>query len=283
MLCSIRYRNEHTNQDVYPRCSNEVITFSIHEKEFNNSDCNLNLTDNILYIKNGKPIDIQCQCKKYRSYTTGIEDARIWNKHYITGVSLYTNNHWTPEMVLCKYNHDTNTISKIVRLSVENNEIKPQKNWLIINELKERITMIHSYKPFKVITADKEDGISKELFVQIYPELHKIDGEIHGGACLYLYNLNKYIVLVRVIKKHKYQHSLWIILNEDYSIEKISKPFIFMGRKEYELKTYNKGFWYETCMCLMPKNNDEIYASLTISDCFNFIITLTFQDIDNCF
>jgi hypothetical protein len=91
------------------------------------------------------------------------------------------------------------------------------------------------------------------------------------------------LVVVRIIKDHNYHYSLWLVLDEEYSIIKISKPFTFMKKKEYELIEYNKGFWYETCMCLMEKNDNEIYASLSISDCYNFIVTLSLEEIYNCF
>lgn len=283
ILCSIRYRNEHTNQDIYPRCSNDILMFTIHESEINKMDKHLFLQDNIITINKYEKINITCSREKYRSYTTGIEDARLWNNNYISGVSLYTNPNWCPEMVICKYDSNNNIITDIIPIGDSKEVKRPQKNWLFLKELNERITMIHSYKPFKVITCNKSDGNSTPLIIKDYKELNNIKGEIHGGSCLYLFKKKEYLVVVRIIKNHNYRYSLWLVLDEEYSIIKISKPFTFMKKKEYELIEYNKGFWYETCMCLMEKNDNEIYASLSISDCYNFIVTLSLEEIYNCF
>jgi len=209
--------------------------------------------------------------KLFTSFTVGLEDCRLINCQTFTAVTLDNNENWIPEVCLCKYDYSNGNIEMIQVLKDE--EYKPQKNWLFLNENISMMYFIHSYNPMKIISIDKHSFEQRTIYFQ---KAFYFDGcEMHGGACIYLEDLKKYLINVRVIENHVYGFSLWILLNEKYKLLGTSQPFTFLSRSDNSSNNY-----YEMCMSLLKKN-DILLCSISVCDKDVYIIEYNLQYILN--
>lgn len=204
----------------------------------------------------------------YESYTTGLEDCRLINKQYLIGGLLDSNDKWNPEMCLVEYDWSNGEIHRMIFL--QNQDNTPQKNWLVLNESPTQLYVLHSYDPLKIISVDKENGHVHTVHYQKVFSLE--DCEMHGGGCVYISNIKKYLLCVRVVNKHIYQYSVWLLMTEKYKIVGTSEPFHFFYRQE------NTARHYEMCMSVIEKN-DMLILSVSLNDSETHILQYKLNDI----
>ena len=159
--------------------------------------------------------------KIHRSYSIGLEDCRLVNEHFMTAVTLDTNDDWLPEMSLCNITHQNGEITKVQPLHFGGDEDEKfaEKNWLVLKYMERNgsIHLIHSYDPLRIVSVDINNGYSSLISMK---RIFHLNGcEIHGGACIYLSHKKQYLVAVRVVQHHKYMFSHWILLNDLYTYE----------------------------------------------------------------
>jgi hypothetical protein len=259
---------------VHPTCSDnylaslrkiEVLSYS----EYPNvkSTTYLLELDERFMIRSSKKL-VEPQRSIFVSYTTGLEDCRLIDNTYFTGVLMDSNDKWLATMCLGKYDSSTGEIKKMICL--ENEDNTHQKNWLVINQTSTHMTILHSYDPLKVISVEKETGKLHTLHYQ--KVFHLEDCEMHGGGCVYLYGHKKYLVNVRVVRAHCYQYSLWLLFNEKYKILGSSDPFRFLPKGE------NSTRHYEMCMSIIDKD-DFILASVSLNDKETHMLKYKIKDI----
>lgn len=211
--------------------------------------------------------DIIPRRKTFDSFTCGVEDCRLINGKMMSAVVLDSNNNWIPEMCLCTYDWESGKITKMMCFTDE--EMIPQKNWLALYENLTMIHFLHSYSPLKVISVDKESGMIR---TEHYQKIFNLEGcEMHGGACVYLQSKKQFLLNVRVVQNHVYQYSLWLLFTQKYKIIGSSEPFTFFERNKDERK-------YEMCMSMVEKE-DQLFASVSLSDQEVFIFTYSLNDI----
>ena len=204
----------------------------------------------------------------YQSYTTGLEDCRLINKQYLIGGLLDSNDDWNPEMCLVQYDWANGDIQRMIPL--QNEEKTPQKNWLVLNESASNVYILHSYDPLKVISVDKETGNVHTIH---YQKVFSLEGcEMHGGGCVYISSIKKFLVCVRVVNTHIYQYSVWLLLTEKYKIVGTSEPFHFLYRPDNSIRHY------EMCMSIIEKN-ERLILSVSLNDTETHILQYRLKDI----
>ena len=263
VVCIARHCMDIESKTRYPSKLNRLVWF-----QFPISD----LSKKQIWIQDSNPLinDSNCQC--HVSFTAGFEDPRIGSSNWMTCVGLDTNDRWQPEMVLCEIDLPENKIKTAHSLYIENTPFTPQKNWLVLHELEEHIHMIHSLQPLTIVSVSKRTGRGNHILIKENKLLNRYD-QVHGGACLYLEDRECYLVTCRIVEKHQYKHSLWILLDKEYSPICVSKPFTFTDHRVHN------GFFYEICMSLIRKNKDEIYVGITLGDQHMYIYTIALSTI----
>ena len=249
----------------YPTHHSDIVMFTLTKEEMNQAN---------VVVVNGEKLTNVSDSQKHLSYTSGLEDPRIWSSEYLTAVGLETNDRWQPEVVLCNLNIEDKTMTQVKSLLIHGDYFIPQKNWLILKENEQTMNMLYSINPFRVVCLDKESGRGTNEIIKTYETIEK-HGSIHCGACMYLEDKSMYLVICRVVFQHQYRYSLWIQLDNHFKVIGVSKPFTF------DVKENHKGIlYYETCMSIVRKNSDEIYASVTYGDKHVYIYTMLWKDIE---
>jgi len=249
----------------YPTHHSDIVMFTVTKEEMNETK---------ITIENGDKLVNVSDSQKHISYTSGLEDPRIWSSTYLTAVGLETNDRWQPEVVLCKFNIEDKTLTQVKSLLIHGDNFIPQKNWLILKEEDQTMDMLYSINPFRIVRLNKDTGRGFHEIIKTYETIEK-HGSIHCGACMYLEDKAIYLVICRVVFQHQYQYSLWIQLDTSYQVIGVSKPFAFDVRENY-----NGILHYETCMSIVRKNSEEIYASVTYGDQHVYIYTMLLKDIE---
>jgi hypothetical protein len=153
-------------------------------------------------------------------------------------------------------------------------EPKPEKNWLVLNanqHTSENILfMLYSYEPFRIMSVNISTGDCQVVHFQ--KVFHLDNCEIHGGASIYLENERKYLVLVRILNEHVYIFSMWILLNEQYKVNGVSKTFTFSSRIQDDVPLC------EMCMSLVEKKG-FLYASVSINNEEIYVYEFYLKDI----
>lgn len=260
-LATIR-QVEQFDHDAYPQTYNRTFLLEL---------------DSLFRVVDGKDMKEvkQSNRKHHRSYSIGCEDCRLINNHFMTAVTLDTNDEWVPEMSLCNIDHHTGEIVKVQPLHFGSldDEKNAEKNWLVLKYLERNgsIHLIHSYDPLRIVSVDITTGHSSLISMK---RIFHLNGcEIHGGACIYISHKKQYLVAVRVVQNHEYMFSHWILLNDLYTFVGISDRFFF--------ENYTKGN-YEMCMSLtMNENERNIYASVSLNDETVYVYDYLLEDILN--
>ncbi len=182
------------------------------------------------------------------SYTTGIEDSRLIDDRSLLCVCCDSNPNWKPEMCYVTFSLDSSTIEKLTQLYIEGKPLKIEKNWLFLKRHSDtQIDMLYWCNPFQIVRADITTGstcIIKEFSVE------GLSLNAHGGASIFLepgavpveYE-NKYLVSIRLFELkpnwpcETYTHSHWILLDEEYELIGISRPYKWDQSKHYEINT----------------------------------------------
>jgi hypothetical protein len=209
---------------------------------------------------------------KYTNYTSGIEDTRLLDNNTFICVSLYTNPNWKTEMVYCELSHEEKTITKMVRMHLEEEPYRNQKNWLFLNKVDNVIHLLYLYNPIQIISVDLLTGKGTIIksYVKENIDINSNEYELHGGASVYLEKMNKYLVTIRKIKDHRFIDNYWLLFDEKYELVGISKPFIF--------EVIDVEINYQMCMSLHIEN-DLLYAAVSINDNFVNIYKFNIDDI----
>lgn len=209
------------------------------------------------------PLQENSQRTIYTSFTSGLEDCRIISSTEMTAVALDTNENWVPEMCLCTISGDF--ITNVKPMCFSESQIMPQKNWLLMSQSHNRLSMIYSFDPLRIISVDKQTGESK---LEHYQKIFNLrDCEIHGGAAIYLEDKKEYLINVQVRHNHSYDSSFWILMNAYYKMVGYSKRFTFQQNSTNEM-----------CMSLVEKNK-SILASVTISNSSVYVYEFLLKDI----
>ena len=252
---------EHFSHDAYPQAYNKTFLLEL---------------DSLFRVVHSTELkEISSSRKVHRSYSIGLEDCRLVNEHFMTAVTLDTNDDWLPEMSLCNINYENGEITKVQPLHFGgDDDVKfAEKNWLVLKYLERNgsIHLIHSYDPLRIVSVDINNGYSSLISMK---RIFHLNGcEIHGGACIYLSHKKQYLVAVRVVQNHSYMFSHWILLNDLYTFVGISGRFYFEPYSEKK---------YEMCMSLtLNETNKKLFASVSINDENVYVYEYMLEDILN--
>ena len=259
-LATIR-QVEHYSHESYPQAYNRTFL--------------LELDSLFRVVEANEMKEVATSRKIHRSYSIGLEDCRLINEHFMTAVTLDTNDDWLPEMSLCNITHQNGEITKVQPLHFGGDEDEKfaEKNWLVLKYMERNgsIHLIHSYDPLRIVSVDINNGYSSLISMK---RIFHLNGcEIHGGACIYLSHKKQYLVAVRVVQHHKYMFSHWILLNDLYTYVGISERFYFEPYTEKK---------YEMCMSLtLNETNKKLFASVSIDDTDVYVYEYMLEDILN--
>lgn len=241
-LATIRQKNKLSDTD-YPTIENKVLLLKL---------------DSSFQVLESDELVESIKRDKYVSFTTGIEDCRLIDGNLMTGVCMDTNPDWVSDMCLCNINIENKTIERITVFTSQEEKRTSQKNWLVLHHTFTTMFMLHSYDPLRVMSVHIESGSSNVIRFQKIFNLENCD--VHGGASIYLEREKLFLVNIRIVQNHKYEYSMWMILNDQYRFCGISKPFLFANRDDE-----NNSDYYEMCMSLVKKR-DVLYASVSFCD-----------------
>jgi len=214
---------------------------------------------------------------RFQNWSRGIEDSRLLDDKSLLCVSVDTNPHWKTEMAYVEFSNEEQIITKIVRLYVdgENGIVKNEKNWLFLNKTDDTMHLLYSYNPFQIISVDLNTG--KGTIIKSYNK-NNINLNSHGGYCIYINEINKYLVIVRNFVKNKNNHdefinSSWLLFDDEYELCGISKPFLF---EPDEVNLHG----YQMCMSLHLEN-EILYSAVTINESIVNIYELNINEVLN--
>ena len=213
-------------------------------------------------------------CPRYTNFTSGIEDARILDDNSFLCVSLDTNPYWKTEMVYSEFSNEEKKITKMLRLYLEGEEFRNQKNWLFFKKVENTMHLLYLYNPIQIISVDLVTGKSTILksYIKENIDINSNECEFHGGSSVYLEKTNKYLVTIRKIVNHKFINNYWLLFDENYELCGISSPFLF--------EVNNVEISYQMCMSLHIEE-DLLYTAVSINDSFVNIYKFNINDIIN--
>jgi hypothetical protein len=237
-------------------------------------DKNFNILSNYLLNENINLLP------RFQNWTTGIEDAKLIDDSSLICVSVDTNPYWKTEVAYVEFSYEEKEIKKIVRFYVdgEDGRIKNEKNWLFLNRNNDEMHLLYSYNPIQIISVDLNTGKGK--IIKSYNK-NNISLNCHGGYCIFINKLNKYLVCVRNYNRNekgqdKFINNYWLLFDKEYELCGLSKPFIFELEKEYNPEDPP----YQMCMKLHIEN-DILYSAVSIDDAFINIYKFNINDIIN--
>jgi hypothetical protein len=237
----------------YPEVLNELILFTLN-KDFQ-------LIDAPKIVE-----DIPGRIK-HKSWTEGLEDARIIEPGLLLAVGCDTNPHWKPEMVAVKYDPIAASLLSLKSLTIQGQPRKIEKNWLPLRRWGNEIHLLHWLHPLRILRLNLDTGLAEVLIE--YPTIANLQGqEIHCGACLHIDQ--GFLISARVKSNYGYSHSLWLLLDSDsYEVKGVSEPFRFES---------DKTDIYEMCMSLCLQNTN-LLACVSINDEWSGIWKFSLEDI----
>ena len=240
--------------------------FDSWENDFRNNQIifmNLDNNYNVCSVKIMKDITNR---PIYRSYTKGPEDSRFIDSSRLISVTLDTNTNWKPQLSILTMDNETKDIIHVLPMRVTDISLNVEKNWLFLKENDTELTFLHSSFPFRIINVNKTTG---EGYTTKFYET-SINIKAHNGSILLLPDGN-YLLTVRVKEQHNYKHSLFCILDSEFNLTKISKPFKFDNSSSYEM-----------CMS-MTIVDENIVCCVGIDDLCTNIYNVNLESvINNC-
>uniref|UniRef100_A0A6C0B1A2 Uncharacterized protein n=1 Tax=viral metagenome TaxID=1070528 RepID=A0A6C0B1A2_9ZZZZ len=210
----------------------------------------------------------------YSSFSKGIEDCRLIDEKSLLCVCLSSNPNWKSEM--CYAEFEENKIKRLQQLYIEEEQYsKNEKNWLFLKKQDDNhIICLYHYNPLKVISVNIHTGKSK-----VIKEYTIKDKKLtsHGGACVYLDKINKYLVTIRNVSYGKFFGNQFLLLNDLFELEGISEVFNFPNCEGL----------YQMCMSLIINKNDKnqevVHAFVGVDNRTCFIYEGLLDDIlTNC-
>lgn len=241
----IRNCYNHEVRGVYPEATNTLYFFKL------NSNFDI-LEYNILEDKSGRVI--------HKSWVTGPEDPRLISPTNALVITCDTNTRWKAEVSIMSFDYHSKIISNLHPIQISGLENNIQKNWLYIRSYDDEYSdYLYSSFPFKIAR------ISNKTFTGNIIKTINTDHNLvsHNGAITKI--SEGYLLTTRIKKNYNYNYSLWIILDEELNIIKISTPFLFKGKLEYDTNGSINISPYEMCMSLHVENNILI-ACVSIDD-----------------
>lgn len=205
---------------------------------------------------------------KHRSWTEGLEDARILEPGLLFAVACDTNPHWKPEMVAVQYDPKEAKLLSIQPLTISGQTKQTEKNWLLLRRWGDEAHVLHWLNPVRVLRLKIDTGLGSVLVE--HPPLKVMEGqEIHCGALLRI--PEGFLVTARVKENMHYKHSLWLLLDADsYALCAVSEPFRFDASSETN---------FEMCMSLLLRDTDELLACVSLSDMWSGVWMFSLQHI----
>jgi len=163
----------------------------------------------------------------------GMEDIRLftWNDevYAVPNTKLYTN---SPQIALIKLDLSNWTYTDRVHLDYDHNPNVCQKNWLPLSGNGDKIRMIQSHEPLRLIDVDQKGTIEVVKSVKNENDL----GTFRGSGGPLPYN-GGYLGIVHEVlfiegKRHYYHRFVWY--NKDMEVIRYTLPFyIFVNGVEY--------------------------------------------------
>lgn len=256
-----RVCKQHEQRGVYPEATNECVLFHL-DSHFNT------LSQQTLTDATGR--------QHHRSWTQGIEDARILSPSIFTAVTCDTNPRWKPEVSLISF--QSPKITTITPLFLNGTQGQPQKNWLFIRKHTEDLhDYLYSSFPFHFVRVNTRTG--EATTIQQYdspPGYSNITS--HNGAITPIDGGDSYLLTVRIKQGYSYHYSLWILLDSSLQIKSISKPFRFIKDKHTnDDGGYSPG-GYEMCMSLHTEG-PELVACVSVDDEASYIQKYNLQEL----
>jgi len=200
---------------------------------------------------------------KYLSWSKGIEDPRLLTPSSFLGVTLDTNNRWKPEISYIQFDSESGSITKVQPLSIENLPLRIEKNWILLEHKDGYAHLLYSMNPIHVLRVDLDSGKGQTLC-----EHPGLSFSTHNGASVPL-PTGGFLITVREKDGSGYKHSFWIKLRSDYTLEAVSKPFVF---------NTDGGKHYEMCMSLHIEGS-ELVACLGMDDVSAYIYRLPLESV----
>jgi hypothetical protein len=255
-------KQTHGERCNYPECHNS--TYILH---LNND---FNIISNYLLNENTELLP------RFVNWSAGLEDARLLDDKSALCVSLDTNPHWKTEMAYFEFSNEEKKITKFVRFHVDGEEgmIKNEKNWLFLNKTDDKMNLLYSYDPIQIISVDLNTGMG--TIIKSYNK-NNIKFNSHGGSCVFINKINKYLVTIRNYTKNekgndKYSNNYWLLFDHEYELCGISQPFVFETIEQFSDTPY------QMCMTLYIEN-DILYSAVSIQDSFVNIYKFNIDEI----
>ncbi len=203
----------------------------------------------------------------HKSWTSGFEDARLLDENSCLVVTCDTNPHWKSDISYLEFNQDLQiTCLRPLEIQGFNRASRMEKNWLVLQRWKttetDEVHILHSCSPLRVLRCDLKTGKGNVIFEKENPH---IPTPFHNGAVLRCEE--GFLVTGRVKDSFRYKHSLWLLLDHEYNVKAVSKPFLFGENENYEM-----------CMSLRQVGN-FVYACVGLSDTFSAVFCTSMDKI----
>lgn len=248
----------------YPECRNLTYILKL--------DNDFNVTSNYLLNENSDLLP------RFMNWSCGLEDARLLDEKSLLCVSVDTNPYWKTEMAYVEFSNEEQKITKFVRFYLDGEEgiIKNEKNWLFLNKNHDNMHLLYSYDPIQIISVDLNSG--KGTIVKSYNK-NNLKFSSHGGCCIFIKKINKYLVTIRNYIKNenghdKYNNNSWLLFDNEYELCGISQPFLFETIEQFSHTPY------QMCMSLHLEN-DILYSVVSVDDKFVNIHKFNIDEILN--
>lgn len=277
-LISSNFNIKYTNNDSFNECfyifSNKKLA-SIKRKTNNNLNSLIFNNIHILPIPN-KKFSVRISLTRQPRGMKGPEDPRFFffrEQLYI----IYNDGCYNDKIRLFLFNLNT---SKEIELKYSQSQ-NVEKNWvpLIYGN---KFYISYSINPHVILNVDMEDNIG--LCSNFYSnEVIDYPHNIYGGTVfIYISQINKFLSICHTYTKgfgsHKrlyYNIAVLVNCDKNFSVSKISKPFLFFENQQYLLPWKGQSVEYAIGLQIIENN---LLISLGVDDVKSYLISYKVDD-----
>ena len=241
---------------IYPECTNHLVAFKL-DKDF--------------HTLHSKKLVDSTERIRHKNWTEGFEDPRLLSPSTALVVTCDTNSDWKTDVSMIEFNDFA--ITHVTPIRIFSHPPQNQKNWLFLRPFdSDHDDYLYRSFPFQILRINKTSKTGN--IVKTFTTGHTF---ISHNGCV-IQTEEGFLLTCRIKKNYDYHYSLWVFLDHDYNVTKISQPFWFSKAIVQNSDGSYPTAPYEMAMSIHREESDVVVC-VSIADRDVFVQKYTYTDL----